>query len=890
MNKKYKAIALTLVFALMLSLMPVMAFAADEIEPEEPSEKVAKIGEEEFETLQGAIDAAKDGDTIEILKDFKISDAAREGASYASFNAVIDKSLNIDGNDNSITVTRDRGIAILGADLAVNISDLSIISENDDGPICLQIGSADAALPTTTNPAISLVNTKVIAAATNASHSQPISIYGGTALNASLSLDNCEITMPSTGYGYGIILFGKTALSISDSEISGGYSALYFKGIAGRSSSGSVVAIDGSTLSSVNPHGVPSNNFATIVFEGSGESSISLNNTVVEAITSGEATQRLISFAASDAADKTATITGNCEFIENGENAVLVAFNSNENANNKLIIEGGYYMTDPSPYLGEGFVTLPSDKDAYTFMVGEKSETAAEVAPISSSLELSDELEADPDALAILKGLEKAESVVSLDELELMVNDLAQDNKYSVSDLKDNVKAELKALAGEDEVLDDAKIVYNPYIEIVLDSINASAESGEFIIEFDISAYYDVLATFEDELDELTYEGEGANAVLISEKESITINESIDVRFPIGKDLYEALSGGTPIFVKHSKNNTHYYYPASLEAEGEGENAQYFLCFTSENGFSPFKVFADGRSVDVQFNNTASANDKNQTYDPTSLGTKFPSPTSKSGYNYTGWQFFIGDTILAVSGKTLTNDLLTKLYDELKKAQEEDAEAVITAEPKYSAIPSVPDPEPEPEGCDGGDDCPSNHLEDVDTDKWYHEAIDFVVENEIMVGTDEHSFSPEQRLSRAMMAQLLFNYEGKPQTASQKSFSDVKPGAWYYDAVIWAAETGVAIGFGDGSFNPNEIITREQMAVMLYNYCSYKKITLPTSITGTFADEDEISPWAKRAVLAMYSAKILSGRDDNKFDPKGFASRAEVAQMMHSFVLITEAK
>ena len=125
--------------------------------------------------------------------------------------------------------------------------------------------------------------------------------------------------------------------------------------------------------------------------------------------------------------------------------------------------------------------------------------------------------------------------------------------------------------------------------------------------------------------------------------------------------------------------------------------------------------------------------------------------------------------------------------------------------------------------CDGGKDCPSAPFKDVDTGKWYHVSIDYVLTHSMMNGVSGTSFAPNSNLTRGMLVQILFNLEGKPQSASA-SFSDVKADAWYAKAVGWAAANKVVTGYADGTFRPNAAVTREQAAAILYRYAQSKGI------------------------------------------------------------------
>jgi len=172
---------------------------------------------------------------------------------------------------------------------------------------------------------------------------------------------------------------------------------------------------------------------------------------------------------------------------------------------------------------------------------------------------------------------------------------------------------------------------------------------------------------------------------------------------------------------------------------------------------------------------------------------------------------------------------------------------------------------------------------DVAKSAWYYDAVKYVYDNGLMNGIASDTFDPTSNLNRAMMVQILYNLEGATATGSA-SFGDVESGAWYADAIAWATSNGIVNGVGNNLFAPTQEITREQMAVMLYNYCVFKGTPLPVTRTGSFADAGSINGWAVEAVNAMYQAGILNGKGEGAFDPQGKATRAEIAQMFMNFI------
>lgn len=171
----------------------------------------------------------------------------------------------------------------------------------------------------------------------------------------------------------------------------------------------------------------------------------------------------------------------------------------------------------------------------------------------------------------------------------------------------------------------------------------------------------------------------------------------------------------------------------------------------------------------------------------------------------------------------------------------------------------------------------NNPFSDVSIRDWYYDAVKFVNQNGLMNGIGNSLFAPNTQLSRAMLAEILYNKEGRPTVISGSTFEDVQPGLWYADAVAWASGKGVAAGYGNGLFGPDDDITREQIAVILYRYAG---TPTPPNLLLDFSDADKVSAWAQDAVHWAVSQGILSGKGDGILDPTGKATRAEVAQML----------
>ena len=190
-----------------------------------------------------------------------------------------------------------------------------------------------------------------------------------------------------------------------------------------------------------------------------------------------------------------------------------------------------------------------------------------------------------------------------------------------------------------------------------------------------------------------------------------------------------------------------------------------------------------------------------------------------------------------------------------------------------------------PAACDGGADCPSAVFTDVNTSAWYHEALDYVITRGLMSGYGNSKFGPNDTLSRGMVVTILHRLEGYPPSKEHSAFLDVPSNQYYADAVAWAAENGIVGGYGNGMFGPNDDITREQLAAILYRYAQYKGMTavsLEENLIG-FSDHEKISGYAVQAMNWAIGQKLINGVGDNILDPQGNATRAQAAMILMRF-------
>lgn len=173
---------------------------------------------------------------------------------------------------------------------------------------------------------------------------------------------------------------------------------------------------------------------------------------------------------------------------------------------------------------------------------------------------------------------------------------------------------------------------------------------------------------------------------------------------------------------------------------------------------------------------------------------------------------------------------------------------------------------------------------DVKPGQWYSDAVSYVYNNGLMSGTGAASFGLNTPTNRGMITTILYSLADKPAVSGSVNFSDVSPNAYYAKAVQWASQEGVIKGLGNNRFGPNNPVSREQLAVMLYSFANYMGAdTSKTLDLRHFSDYSRIDSWAIKPMQWAYCMGLLTGKQGNRIDPRGNATRSEVAVILYSF-------
>ena len=248
--------------------------------------------------------------------------------------------------------------------------------------------------------------------------------------------------------------------------------------------------------------------------------------------------------------------------------------------------------------------------------------------------------------------------------------------------------------------------------------------------------------------------------------------------------------------------------------------------------------------------------------------TVLPTNVTKPGYTFLGWfTAYIGGVQVRQIEATETGD--KTFYARWHKT-------VLPPPPVTPGTPVTPARPAAPVGLP---------FADVSGSDWFYNDVRYVYEKGIMDGTGADRFSPNAPLTRAMIVTILYRMAGSPSVSGSSDFTDVAAGKWFAKAVAWAAANGIVNGYGDSLFGPNDPVTREQLAAILYRYAVYGGMTAVTleENLGSFADTAQLSAYAIQAMNWAVGQGLINGSGSNLV-PKAQATRAQVAAIIHRYL------
>ena len=584
--------------------------------------------------------------------------------------------------------------------------------------------------------------------------------------------------------------------------------------------------------------------------------------------------------------------------------------------NSRVVVGSGYFTTDPSAYCVTGKTGVTSDKDGYKYKVGtievkdeNKIQTGAKVGDTKA------------DASAIAEDKRPAAKAVGASVTPTKLTDTtpitADDKAQALTELVKNKKVTLNQ---DGTIPQDTTVtvVKKTYLDVTVTAYDTTSDT----VSMDIVPKYDLIAVAKN--------GNSAaeQIVLKSAQDAKVGSTKVKVTLP---DAFK----GQKVYINHDNKEL---YVAKAQADGTVE-------FTT-NGFSPFTFALSNPNVVAEVNGnaytsfadavsavpangtieitggtspyTGTANKtftvKNgtladitvngQTIKPTesytfkythsSGGSSGGSSSGKTTYKVTTSAVNNGGVNASPSnaekGATITITLSPDKGYKLDKLTVTDGSGkTVSTVKKSDTVYTFTMPASAVKvgvSYVKATETPSEtKFNDVSANDWFASAVDYVTGKGMMNGTADNTFSPKANTTRGMVVTVLYRLENQPST-SAASFTDVASGAYYANAVAWANANGIVSGYGSGKFGPNDKVTREQLAAILYRYAQYKKYDVSvgedTNILS-YNDAQSISSYAIPAIQWACGAGVVTGKSGSKLDPKGNATRAEVAAMLMRF-------
>ncbi|WP_417184220.1 S-layer homology domain-containing protein [Agathobaculum sp.] len=597
-------------------------------------------------------------------------------------------------------------------------------------------------------------------------------------------------------------------------------------------------------------------------------------------------------------------------------------------------VSGGYFTTDPSDYVASGYVAGTSDVSGYSYKVVAKTSTGSvEVKPAVAKPEVKvDKIpQADKEKVAAAAATVSAPTLGA--ETGDIVKDINEDTAKTLIEKATTVQGNNKKL----------------YVQSSLKVEPTAYNAANKTLALDITPQYRVVASTATKADEIKLDGDTKNAQVVQDYQNMTINTPTEVTMELPTGFAVADGAKLSIKHTKSNGTVEYYTGTVTEQSGKplltfttngfspfvisvpaasiGENVYPTLQAAVENVKKNetiklakdvdeaivvtvaksinFKVDTNSKKFDAAKNIVAGSNTTVKVTGESSPYTyefTYTKPSSSSSGSSSGKTTYKVTTSAvnnggvnaspsnAEKGATITITLSPDKGYKLDKLTVTDGSGkTVSTVKKSDTVYTFTMPA---SAVNVGvsyvkaTETPSEtKFNDVSANDWFASAVDYVTGKGMMNGTADNTFSPKANTTRGMVVTVLYRLENQPST-SAASFTDVASGAYYANAVAWANANGIVSGYGSGKFGPNDKVTREQLAAILYRYAQYKKYDVSvgedTNILS-YDDAQSISSYAIPAIQWACGAGVVTGKSGSKLDSKGNATRAEVAAMLMRF-------
>ena len=587
----------------------------------------------------------------------------------------------------------------------------------------------------------------------------------------------------------------------------------------------------------------------------------------------------------------------------------------------KIYISGGYFNVDPSAYCVTGKTGVASDKDGYKYKVGtvevkDENEIKTDTQKGATQATLGDKIAAGDKTAATAVGTSVTPTKLT-DTTPITADDKAQ----ALTELVKNKKVTLNQ---DGTIPQDTTVtvVKETYLDVTVTAYDTTSNT----VSMNIAPKYNLIAVAKTGADEKTVPLKSAQDAKVGSTEvKVTLPDAfkgkkVYINHNNGANLYVATADATtgkitfttngfspftfaltnPDVVAEVNGNAYKSLQDAANAAKDGDeitvvkNDKLDLTF---NTTKSVKVKNDtGVAITVKFNGTNKdvAKDATETFSYTkpSSSSSGGSSSGKTTYKVTTSAVNNGGVNASPSnaekGATITITLSPDKGYKLDKLTVTDGSGkTVSTVKKSDTVYTFTMPASAVKvgvSYVKATETPSGtKFNDVSANDWFASAVDYVTGKGMMNGTADNTFSPKAHTTRGMVVTVLYRLENQPST-SAASFTDVASGAYYANAVAWANANGIVSGYGSGKFGPNDKVTREQLAAILYRYAQYKKydVSGAKSLDG-YTDAQSVSSYAVPALQWANAAGIVTGKSGSKLDPKGNATRAEVAAMLMRF-------
>lgn len=877
---------------------------------------VAKVGNTYYKTLADAVAAAQSGETVKLLKNVTSANILKINQSITL--DLGDYTFELTGSGNTaraiyindganVTIKANEKGGVKAATIALQVNaggKLTIESGTYTGMYALALFSSD------TKPAEAILNNGVFNGyiyTNGTGHDDHITFNGGTyneqvylasgdkstytisngTFKNSLEIDAGRLDISGGTFTANIDTSGNANHPVTNNNGSGAYvGTLVVCKPDGSSATGyigdAVVNITGGTFKNTFANG------ETIVVADFGKEQENVGDAKV-------------------------TISDNAKI-----KGVVKAYASENNTGMNFSITGGYFTTNPTDYVASGYVAGTSDVSGYSYKVVAKTETGnVEVKPAVAAPEVKVDKIPQKDQETV----KAAAATVSAPTLGAAAVDEAQKIDKSKAD---------ELVAKANKVTGDKKL----YVQSALKVEPTAYDETTKTLALEITPQYRVVASTADTADKIKLDGDTKNAQVVQDYQTMNITKATVVTMELPTGF--AVADGDKLSIQHTKNGTVEYYTGTVTKKDD----KFYLTFTT-NGFSPFvisvpeaaieskvyptlqaavdsaknddiidlykdvapdtkvtvaktikfKIATNSKKFDAAKNIVAGSNTTVKvtgesspytyefTYTKPSSGSSGGSSSGKTTYKVTTSAVNNGGVNASPSnaekGATITITLSPDKGYKLDKLTVTDGsgKSVSTVKKSDTVYTFTMPASAVKVGVSyvKATETPSEtRFNDVFANDWFASAVDYVTGKGMMNGTAANTFSPKANTTRGMLMTVLARHAGEDTTGGS---------VWYEKGMNWAKANSVS----DGT-NPQVNITREQLAAMLYRYAQNKKydVSGAKSLDG-YTDAQSVSSYAVPALQWANAAGVVTGKSGSKLDPKGYATRAEVAAMLMRF-------